>query len=1052
MNSIWQYKFRTPLIEKAVQRKELLFRVKDESTIYLIEASAGYGKTYFAHQIAQKQDTPVLWYSVGKEDNDSRVFIQGIIAGFEHITGETEIIIKTPGNRLFLSAEILIRYINKKFKSGLTIVLDDFHLISNPDTLRLVTYMLDASSVYQINFVLTSRNRIEFAEAKLMSRGGMTRFSGDELRFTEEELKSYLDAREIEYTQHKISELYYSTAGWIAAVNLILLSDRTIKGDNIADMSSLADYINLEIMDSLSPEMRSFLVNTSILDMLEADICDDYLLITNSAELLEKLEKQHFLLYKTGDGVYKIHDIIRESLREQIDDHEQLYARAAQTYINQDRSQTGIDYLLSANLLEKAAELMERYVPMLIRQGNWPVIKNWMSYFDDKLIYLNGFLCILAAELEIYNFSIYTAEKYLLKAKSLFEEKRDQIGYARCLNVEARILRSQGKYKESIEKLEDVMEVLAGERFDISTEKALSYLLIGEFDNVEKTLQQAYEKALDNMDNTVIAHIAACMAHFNYLIGDYGNAVSLYNKVASLSDNDLYIIHSQRNCLASIYQDWGMLDKALDFARDDIAVKERYNLLDTLPYAYYQLGHIYVDLGQFDIAEQYYHKAIATADEVGGETFFKILSKMLLARCYIKRGNIFRARATSREAIQEAVNEGGYIEAMCCTLMGVTFLQMNKLAEAEMFIGRGRELIENVQPRYFLTMLYGALSHIAMKKKDYENLNIYGMLYIDLAASNNFLQMSVVLYKIFRPVIEELPQEEFSFAHKAFIMELDDRCKKPGLISKIINTEKHMVASSHKNLQAMLDYSQEVPYVVNMFGPFELYYRNNQLGIKGLFSQKAKELLTLLLHRSQSLSKEEIIDNLWPDTKSKNIDNVFHATLYNLRKGLKKIDPEYEYITYEDGRYYIEKGVFFCTPSYYGSDLIIMADADKLGKQEIKTMSAILDYYNRGYLYNIDKEWAEKSRAYYESIFEKAAIRVSRYCLVKDKNLEAARILYKLVELNPYMDEAYYLLIKAKMAENQHQLAKRIYDNYVTVIKNEIDTGPLEKISKLFAK
>ena len=159
------------------------------------------------------------------------------------------------------------------------------------------------------------------------------------------------------------------------------------------------------------------------------------------------------------------------------------------------------------------------------------------------------------------------------------------------------------------------------------------------------------------MDNAMIAHIVVCMAHFNYLKGDYTNSVALYKKASLLSEG-VYYSHFQRNCLATIYQDWGMLDLALKTAKESVAVKEKYNLLDTLPYAYYQLAHVYVDLKQFDKAEIYYNKAIDTSNEIGGETFFKILSTMLLARCYIKRGQIKKTRENGPKRHQAGHGRG----------------------------------------------------------------------------------------------------------------------------------------------------------------------------------------------------------------------------------------------------------------------------------------------------------------------------------------------------------------------------------------------------------
>lgn len=1036
--------FAPPIINNNVIRSILPNNSNSNSNINIIEAPAGYGKTYFAQQLADTQDNPILWYQVGDNDNDLNSLIFNLLLALAQIKNSDDF---SSISKHAISSEIIAERIKKEFKNGLTIVFDDLHIIDNSKTLEFITSFVYALADSNTFFILVSREKIEFTNQSLFAHKKVMIFTAKELLFSIDELEKYLKKCNC-FSESLLTEIYSKTKGWIAAVNILLLFDDFTHNDNIIDTNTFASYVQEEILYKLDSEVRQFLIETSIFEVLEADICNSYLDIKDSNEILTNLYNQKFLLHKTGNDSYKIHDLIRDVLKTNINDRQNLFKKASEAYIENGRAIMAVEFLIISKFYNDALELMRVYVPKLIHKGNWITIKRWLAYFNEDKIINDAFLCVLTAELKVYNSSIFEAEKYLYRAKKLYDQVGDMHGISKCYNVHARILRSQGKYKESLSKMEDAAAALAGERLDISMETALSYLFMGDFQSVEKTLLNAYKKAMDTMDNSMIAHIVACRAHFDYLKGDYTNSVARYKKAAQLSDN-VYYSHFQRSCLATIYQDWGMLDYALKLAKESVNIKEKYNLLDTLPYAYYQLAHIYVDLKQFDRAEVYYNKAIKTADEIGGETFFKILSTMLLARCYIKRGLIKKTRETARSAMKQAIEEGGYIESICSLLMGIIFIQTRKIDRAKEFIARGRELLEIAKPKYFAAMLYGALAYIASFEEDEPNLIKYGLMYLDIASSSNFLQMGVSLYSMFSVVFEKLPKDRLTFAHVDFIEELNDRCAKKSLVSKFFGVQKHTALSNYNMLLKLYENKNEMPFTANLFGGFSLLKDNDEIKLRGVISLKAKQLLIFMLHKGRKVSKEEIIDAIWTESASKNIDDLFHATLYNLRKGLKKIDSRFEYINYEDGQYLLEKNVFYCIHDLYSTMLTMLSNMEKLTQKDFSLMAKILQYYNGEYLLGIDKEWAGKSKAYYEMLYEKVSLKVSEFYVKNSEEINAISLLYKLIELNSYTEDGYYLLIKALKISGQTHVAKRLYKEYEETLINELGILPSDRIKNL---
>ncbi|MFQ5612473.1 MAG: GAF domain-containing protein [Anaerolineae bacterium] len=94
---------------------------------------------------------------------------------------------------------------------------------------------------------------------------------------------------------------------------------------------------------------------------------------------------------------------------------------------------------------------------------------------------------------------------------------------------------------------------------------------------------------------------------------------------------------------------------------------------------------------------------------------------------------------------------------------------------------------------------------------------------------------------------------------------------------------------------------------IQLFGPL-LVYRNGKLIPEDAWgSEKAKTLLAFLLWRGAGgATRDQIIEALWPDKSLDSAANVFHVTLYNLRRALEpdlKRGKDSRYILYSANRY-----------------------------------------------------------------------------------------------------------------------------------------------------
>ena len=136
------------------------------------------------------------------------------------------------------------------------------------------------------------------------------------------------------------------TEGWAAGLQLVGLSlrgreDRERYIASFAgDDRQIVDYLVAEVLDRQSPEVREFLLRTSIVRRLTGPLCDALVDGTNSARRLVELERANLFLVSLDERRqwYRYHQLFGDLLRYELsltlpDDVAPLHRRASQWYL-----------------------------------------------------------------------------------------------------------------------------------------------------------------------------------------------------------------------------------------------------------------------------------------------------------------------------------------------------------------------------------------------------------------------------------------------------------------------------------------------------------------------------------------------------------------------------------------------------------------------------------------------------------------------------------------------------------------------------------------------
>jgi LuxR family maltose regulon positive regulatory protein len=252
------------------------------------------------------------------------------------------------------------------------LVLDDLHLVDDPDSIRVVRALADAVPPGS-TLALVSRGSTPAWLARFRASGRLQVLTTADLAFDDGELGALLQVLDLDLPATDRDALLRRTEGWAVALYLEALALRQARPvanrpspEGVGDRAFARDYIEAEVLDPLPPATRDFLLRTSILDQLSVDACDAVLERSDSAAVLEGLRRSTPLVtvLDAERGVYRYHHLLRDTSRALLAAASDatatagLHGRAAQWYARQGDVDAAVRHASRAGDVEATADLI----------------------------------------------------------------------------------------------------------------------------------------------------------------------------------------------------------------------------------------------------------------------------------------------------------------------------------------------------------------------------------------------------------------------------------------------------------------------------------------------------------------------------------------------------------------------------------------------------------------------------------------------------------------------------------------------------------------------
>jgi LuxR family transcriptional regulator, maltose regulon positive regulatory protein len=651
-------KLHLPFIRaEVVHRPRLQKRIMEglRGPLTLITAPAGFGKTTLVASCISSCGLPAAWLSLDKSDNQDGRFLTYLVAALQKVNpsagNEAEKLLKAvqPASPEIVLTSLINELDVANVETAL--VLDDYQLIDSRAVHDDVSFLLEHCP-QSFHILIVTRSDPPLPLARLRGRGQTVELRAVDLRFTGQEAAQFLnDVMQLQLDSESVKALADRTEGWIAGLQMAALSMRDredvlgfIKGFS-GTSRYILDYLLEEVLARQTPEIQRFLLYTSILDRLSAQLCDAVLSIdasdsifhVSSASMLEYLERENIFLVPLDDQRiwYRYHHLFADLLRTELQKSlviqgiAQLHLRAALWFEQNGSTLEAIHQASLASDFDRVERLIEQNYFELMNHGEMISIKFWTKKLSKELIYSRPRLCIYEAlsrswfgQLDEADVLLKEAEKRI-RSQHSDPEMHSMLGF--LIYVQSRVAALHGNMRRAIALNLSARDNTPADnlamQLTIGITLGLEYFLDGDFIRAVKTLEKVIEWGYSFNDITdgiaaygILARLYALQGRLHKAYEQHQKAEQWLNMATGSHLGAKGLIEVG---IADVLYEWNDLNAALVHIEQGLDLIPLWGKTDDMVMALTTLSRIHFAQGNRHSASEAMEKAIQLIQACG---------------------------------------------------------------------------------------------------------------------------------------------------------------------------------------------------------------------------------------------------------------------------------------------------------------------------------------------------------------------------------------------------------------------------------------------------
>jgi LuxR family maltose regulon positive regulatory protein len=376
------FRFPKELLSSQLSRK---ICVRDGIRATLLIAPAGYGKTLALRQLRAANETrqrSSIWLDLDESDREPRSFLYRLVSSFKSRTSAIK------GARGKISSDDIATIATALDNHApVTIFLDRCEAIVGSPSECVLRELIDRTGD-NVAFAIAGRSPPKINIGALKAQGLAEEIGANRLRLTDAEATEILEAMPHLLLDEKQKRTIVDVAeGWAAGLGLIA-SCLHLNPEALADTSSsigewfsVGEYFQ-EVLAREPKEIQLFLMQASILDCLNVDLCDEMIDESGTYETIEYCSDRGLFLFpdKIDHSSFRLHKLFQEFLRLRYsrtlpEEKRALHKRAAEIYIGRECFEPAFDHAIQARDFTNAATILDKFCLENAGEGaDWRIV------------------------------------------------------------------------------------------------------------------------------------------------------------------------------------------------------------------------------------------------------------------------------------------------------------------------------------------------------------------------------------------------------------------------------------------------------------------------------------------------------------------------------------------------------------------------------------------------------------------------------------------------------------------------------------------------------
>jgi LuxR family maltose regulon positive regulatory protein len=1088
-------KITPPQLTNTLPRPRLLNLLKKntDKKLILILGQAAQGKSTLAASFMGQTKTPAAWVNLGPEESDPVNLFHVLVQSLQRELpgGDWASLMDFPSRTMGPRDPIgfyreWVRGLAGSISDPVILALDGLdRLVSDSLAFSFLQVLLDESPP-ELRLVMSSRQAppAAFNYQSLKMRQQALVLNNEDLAFTRAEIRDFfIRTHKITLLSEALDKIRQATEGWVGG--LILMAE--ILGRDLASDPDLFwrdgfltrfrveafGYLGREIFAAQPPEVQDMLIRASLVPLVDPSLMRGLTQAVDTEKVLREFARRNLFvqgIYEPEKGwVFRFHQLFREFLlnrfQETFSEEESiaLYRKAASLFEERgDLEAAGNLYLLAKDVASAAGVIRHLGLEMLDK-GRREDLSKLLGALPDELIQQDPWLLLLFSLTRRWMEFQQNVDR-LQRCLTLFEEAQETRGVGISLSylIETFVAVGLG-WSILVDFLDKAEAWIASPRSNpFPLEKAFLWLQIGivhiSRGNTRKgysVFRNAYQLAKAHK-NTIIearglSHSLAALV----FLGEFHLAEEVSNTLKGLMETIQEVepraFYFFEKIPFHVFN--GDRKQALEsISRARELVFENGILYLGVPLQFYDL--VYHGLLGDPSEAQIKGRDLILSCSILNNKFNEGASLNVMGISFYLGGQHEEARDLLAQALEVLTSDEGYsishrhstllVQSLNDHHLGIEKEVVQRLEAVLMYAGEVRNFLYQSQAHLALGLVWWDQGE---KRK--ATLHLRAGFQVAAEKGQHFFvflnpQDAVRACLL---VFELEVTEAYDLARELLTDRYADQAA-----PELVKLEKHPAPRMRSLGPELLRiiHNRQVPFLeIKTLGGLQLTRSETRMGEQGWGRHQPKRLLlALLCQPGGKVSKDTLIEELWPEEDADRGENNFKVTLMRLRKSLEPdIHP-----TFGSSYVHLRNNTIFLNPEFTRTDvdeLLKYVDKGNWNERAQNARGAMEHYEKALEIYQgdflpeeaslpiVDRRRDDLKRTLIETLR-----RLAKFSEELGSMKKASGFYQRLLEADPLQEEACRAFMRLCLTLGNYNEALRAFETLKKNLRQELRSQP----------